>query len=228
MKGFSVGLIVSTCLIASASAQSVDDFKNAAEQKGCGLIVYQSQRYTCDDRGPKIEEYCKTRTWSCDDLDPEGLKTKIEQVTTKIEKLKSEIKSLEREISDLQSKKSSTNDDNERRSLEQQISAKEQEIKKQEEEIKKFAGMISKWEAQLTEERKEIGNRIATGTQCRDYRLDVKRAFAETKSYLERENNPEVKPYAEKIIKKITDEEVGHQKIIDVVQVGINKCERMR
>jgi predicted nucleic acid-binding Zn-ribbon protein len=131
-------------------------------------------------------------------------------VKTKIDKIKDEIRSLERDLADLQSKKNSATDDSERRSYEGKISDKEREIKEKGEELKKFEGMISSWETQITEERKEVGNRLSTGKQCRDYRLDVQRAFAETKSYLERENSPEVKPHAEKIIRKIVDEERGH------------------
>jgi predicted RNase H-like nuclease (RuvC/YqgF family) len=194
-------------------AQSVNDYKDAAEKSGCGLIVYSSERSTCDDRGPRIDDYCKTRTWSCDGLDPEGLKKNIEGVKQKIE-------SLKKERDELQNKKSSAKDDSEKRDLEDKISDKEKEIRTLEDKV-------TEWERKIDDEKKEIRNRLSVGKQCKDYRVDVQKAFADAKYKFERESSPEIKPFAEKIVKKIESEESGHKTAIEIVQRGIEKCDRM-
>ena len=194
-------------------AQSVNDFKDASEKTGCGLIPYSSYRSVCDDRGPRIDDFCKKRTWSCDGLDPEGIKKNIENVKSKLE-------SLKKELADLQSKKSNAKDDSEKRDLESKISDKEKEIKVLEDKV-------TDWQRKLDDEKKEIGTRLAVGKQCREYRVDVQRAFADTKSKLQSESSPEVKPHAEKIIKRIEAGESGHKTEIELVDKGIYKCERM-
>lgn len=208
------GVFAALMLMSSiAHAQSVNDYKEAAEKTGCGLIVYSSERSTCDDRGPRIEDYCKRRTWSCDSLDPEGLKKNIEGVKQKIE-------SLKKERDELQGKKSSAKDDSEKRDFDSKISDKEKEVKALEEKI-------AEWQRKLDDERKEIGNRISIGKQCRDYRVDVQKAFADAKYKYGRESNQDIKPFADKIAKKIEAEESGHTTAIDLVQRGIAKCEKM-
>ena len=167
--------------IGSVAAQSVNDFKNAADSKGCGLIPYSSPRSTCDDRGPRIEDYCKRRTWSCDGLDPEGI---------------------------------------EKRDLESKISDKKKEIEQKE-------ALVAEWQRKIEDEKKEISARLSIGKQCREYRVDVQKAFAETKRKLQSESNADVKPHAEKIINKIESEESGHKDAIDLVDKGIYKCDRM-
>jgi len=194
-------------------AQSVNDFKNAADSKGCGLIVYSSQRSTCDDRGPRIEDYCKRRTWSCDGLDPEGIKKNIENVKGKIE-------SLKKERDELESKKNGSKDDSEKRDLDNKIADKKKEIEQKE-------ALVAEWQRKIEDEKKEIAARLSIGKQCREYRVDVQKAFAETKSKLQSESNADVKPHAEKIIKKIESEESGHKDAIDFVDKGIYKCDRM-
>ena len=55
----------------------------------------------------------------------------------------------------------------------------------------------------------------------------MQKAFADAKYKLVRESNPDIKPFAEKIVKKIEAEESGHATVIELVQRGIAKCERM-
>lgn len=194
-------------------AQSVNDFKDAADRKGCDLIPYSSLRSTCDDRGPRIEDYCKQRKWRCDGLDPEGIKKNIENVKGKIE-------SLKKERDELESKKNSAKDDSEKRDLESKIADKKKEIEQKE-------GLVAEWQRKIEDEKKEIAARLSIGKQCREYRVDVQKAFAEAKSKLQGESNADVKPHAERIIKKIEEGESGHKDAIDKTGEGITKCERM-
>jgi hypothetical protein len=86
---------------------------------------------------------------------------------------------------------------------------------------------VTEWQRKLEEEKKEIATRLSVGKQCREYRVDVQKAFADTKSKLQSESSADVKPHAEKIIKKIEAEESGHKTAIELVDKGIYKCDRM-
>lgn len=210
----SVAFIATALVAVAAAAQSVSDFKDAAGRVGCSLIPYSSPRSSCESKGRDVEEYCKRRTWSCDDLNPEGLKKNIENVKKKIDDLKKERDSLK-------SKKSSAKDDSEKRDLENKISDAEKEIKK-------FEDMVNDWQRKLDNEKREISARISTGKKCRGYREDVAKIFGDVKSKLRSESSTEIRPFTQKIIEKIEAEEPGHKKAIELVSKGIEKCERMR
>ncbi|MGN6107337.1 MAG: hypothetical protein ACTHU0_19670, partial [Kofleriaceae bacterium] len=181
--------------VATAAAQTPSEFEQAAGSSGCGLIPYSSQRSTCESKGAYVEEYCKRKTWSCDGLDPDGLKRNIESVKRKIEDLR-------RERDNLQSKRSSSNDDGEKRDLENKIA----DIEK---ELRRFEDMAKDWEQKLEDEKKEIAARLYVGRWCRDYRLEVQKVFIEAKSKLKSESDAEIKPHAQRIVEKIEAEEPG-------------------
>jgi hypothetical protein len=64
-----------------ATAQTVDDYKKASEQKGCGVIPYQSVWKDCDDAEKVKAEACGKK-FSCgqdlDRKDKDEIKTRIE------------------------------------------------------------------------------------------------------------------------------------------------------
>lgn len=200
--------------VATAAAQTPSEFEQAAGSSGCSLIPYSSQRSTCESKGAYVEEYCKRKTWACDGLDPDGLKRNIENVKRKIEDLR-------RERDSLQSKRSSSTDDGEKRDLENKIA----DIEK---DLRRFEDMAKEWEQKLEDEKKEISARLYVGRWCRDYRLEVQKIFSEAKSKLKSESDPDIKPHAQRIVEKIEAEEPGHKTAIDIVQRGVEKCERMQ
>lgn len=209
-----VASVATILLTTVAVAQSASDFKDAAGRAGCGLIPYSSSRSSCESSGRDVDDYCKKRTWNCDDLNPDGLKKNIENVKRKIDDLK-------KERDNLSSRKASSTNDSEKRDL-------ERKIRETDKEIEKFEGMMNDWRRKLDDEKKEIDDRLSIGNQCRGHREDVAKIFREVKARLQRESDKEKKPYAQEIAKKITAEESGHEKAIEKVSEGIEKCQRMR
>jgi hypothetical protein len=87
---------------------------------------------------------------------------------------------------------------------------------------------VSEWERKLSEEKTEIGNRIYNGDRCVGYRESVARAFMDAKSSAKSESDPEIKPYAEKLVKYWEDEESGHATAIRYFKDAVANCRSMR
>lgn len=198
-----------------ATAQSLSDFKDAAGKKGCDSIPYSSLRSSCQSKQRDVDSWCKGSkgVWSCEGLDPEGLKKQMEDVKRKVAELK-------KEKANLASKKSGAKDDKEKRALEDRITATEKEIEKLEE-------MIEGWQKKLEYEQKEIKERIYKGEKCRDYRQAVAQIFQDAKSKAKGESNAEIKPLAQKLIEKYEDGEAGHGIAIELAKKAISKCKDM-
>jgi hypothetical protein len=209
----SVGALL---LCGTALAATLDDFKEAVGKEGCDSIPYSDLRNTCKSKSSDVNDWCKnsSKRWSCDDLDPTGLAKQIENVKRKVEELK-------REKADLVSRKSGANDDSERRELEDKIAAKEKEIRELEDKI-------VLWEQKLADEKTAVHDRIYIGEKCLGYREEVARAFLDAKSSANRESDPQIKPYAEKLVEKYEAGERGHVEAIDITKRGIDKCKAMR
>lgn len=217
MRRFFWQVVIGVLVLGGAvAAATLNDFKDAASREECGSIPYDGIRGTCKDRGRDVDDWCKStsRPIKCDDLDPSGL-------TKEIENLKQKIENLKRERDDLASKIGSAKDDSERRDLEDKKKAKA-------DEIYKFEKMVSDRESKLSSEKTEIGNRIYNGERCVGYREDVAKAFADAKSSAKSETDPEIKPYAEQLIKKWEAGEPGHATAIRNYKAAVEKCKGMR
>lgn len=210
-------LIVATlCLSALALASITDDFKDASNRDGCEAIPYSSERGSCISAGRDVDDWCKnsSRSWSCDDLDPTGLKRNIENVTSKIA-------DLNKEKEDLEYKRNSSSDENERKNYERMIEEKKSQI----EELQK---KIDAWTKQLSEEKGAAGKRKDIGEQCVKNRLAVKQIFSNIKAKVQSESDPEAKAYVSKLVDKYEAAEKGHQEAIDITNRGIEKCNGMK
>jgi hypothetical protein len=88
--------------------------------------------------------------------------------------------------------------------------------------------MVSDRESQLSSEKTEIGNRIYNGDRRVGYREDVAKVFADAKSNAKSETDPEIKPYAEQLIRKWEAGESGHATAIRNYKTAVEKCKSMR
>ena len=82
-------------LVGSANQpQSLDDWKTAQSAaqsgKGCESIPYSSYRDECTRKSEKVNELCKTDSWSCDGLETKALRENIKNLSEYIERLKTE------------------------------------------------------------------------------------------------------------------------------------------
>ena len=128
-----------------------------------------------------------------------------------IENVKRKIEESKRDKAELESKKSNAKDDNERRDLEDKIAAKEKEIRE-------LQDKVDAWERKLSNEKTAVSDRIYIGERCLGYREDVARAFQDAKSSAKSESDPQIKPYAQKLVEKYDAGERGHAEAIDITK----------
>lgn len=199
-----------------AAASPIDDFKAAVDKEGCDSIPYSGLRSTCTSKRSEVESWCKSssRRISCDKLDPTGLNKQISNVKEKIETLK-------RERDDLSSRISSAKDEEEKEDL-------EEKRKRVEDEIYKLTKKLEEWERRLADERSLIRDRIYNGERCVGFREQVARSFVDAKSSARSESDPEIKPYAQKLISYWESEESGHAEAISKYKQALEKCRAMR
>lgn len=207
------GVLVLSGVVAAAT---LNDFKEAVGKESCESIPYESIRRTCNDKGREVDDWCKRsdRKVSCDDLDPSGLLKQIENVKGKIATLKTEGDALEAAAR-------AETDDAKRRELEDKKKAKDNEIYEKEK-------LVSEWETRLSNEKREVDNRIYNGERCVGFREDVAKAFADATTSANSENDPEIKPYAEKLIRKWIDGVPGHVKAIESYKTAVKNCKGMK
>lgn len=203
-------------LSSAVAAATLNDWKDSANREGCESIPYENIRRTCTDQGREVDDWCKSssRQISCNDLDSSGL-------TRKIENVKQKVADLKRERDDLSSKMSSAKEESERRDSEDKKKAEENEIYELEKKI-------DSWQSQYSSEQTAINDRIYNGERCVGYREEVARAFSDAKSSARSESDPEIEPYAEKLISKWEAGEPGHAIAIRNYKDAVEKCKRMK
>jgi hypothetical protein len=214
MKGMIVvGML---CVSGLALAGIADDFKDASNRDGCDAIPYSSERSSCSSAGRDVEDWCKnsSRKWSCDDLDPTGIKRNIDNVNAKITDLK-------REKDDLEYKRNNAKDDSERKDYETRIDEKKAQI----EDLQK---KVEAWTRQLSDEKSTARDRQDIGERCVATRITVQKIFADVKSKVQRESDRDAQQYASKLVDKYTAAERGHQEAIELTNRGIEKCKAAR
>lgn len=217
MKRVSWHVVIGALVLGGAvAAATLNDFKDAVGREGCESIPYDGLRSTCQSKSRDVDDLCKnsSRPISCDGLDPNGLQKQIENAKQKIEDLK-------RERDELASKISNAKDDAERREL-------EDKKKEKEDKIYDLEKKVSEWESKLSNEKTEIGNRIYNGEHCVTAREEVARTFLDAKSSAKGESDPEIKPYADRLVDKWERGEPGHAESIRLYKEAVEKCKNMR
>lgn len=210
-----VVMVVGLLVAGVALAASLSDFKDAADRKGCEAIPYSDLRSTCQSKSRDVDEWCKggRGKWSCQDLDPAGLLKQIENVKAKVQALK-------REKEDLERARSNAKDDSERSSLADKIASKENTIRELEKKLEE-------WNRKLEEEKGAAKDRMQIGEKCLENRVEVTRVFQSAKERARNETDPEIKPYAEKLVRHYEDGERGHAEEISLVRRGVGMCKSL-
>lgn len=212
-----VGIVIAMMLLGGVGLAGVaDDFKDAANRDGCEAIPYSSERSSCNTASREVDDWCKSssRKWSCDDLDPSGINRNIDNVNAKITELK-------KEKDELESRRNNAKDDGERRDL-------ESKIKDKKDQIDGLQAKVEAWKKQLDGEKSMAKDRQEIGERCVTNRLAVQKIFANVKTRVQGESDPEAKQYVSKLVDKYTAAEKGHQEAIDITKRGIEKCKNAR
>lgn len=215
MNKLSWGIVIGSLAMSGAVvATTLNDFKEAASRKYCLSIPYEGLRDTCGRKSEEVDDWCKRRQISCEDLNPAGVVNKIENVKRKVSDLK-------RERDELSSKLSDAKEDGERRAIEDKRKGKENEIYDLEQKI-------DRWESDLSNERKAVSDRIYNGEHCVGFREEVRRIFSEAKSRAKSESDAEIKPYTDQLISHWESEEAGHETVLGRYKVAVEKCKQLQ
>jgi hypothetical protein len=184
-------------LVPFAEAQTLSEWKERAEKKGCESIPFSTLRGRCEGSEREKDSWCYADKWRCD-KDTEGLIASINGMKKKIESLKDE-------------RSRSSNDD---------------EKSKLDSQIKDLTDRRESFKQKLEVERKDILERIDRGKKCQAARIETQVIFKDaiTEAGKVESGKPE-RPYAEKLIQYWTTEGPRHRGEIEEVGNGIRTCE---
>jgi hypothetical protein len=198
--------------------QSLEDWKSAQSYaqsgKGCESIPYSSPRSDCVRKSEKVDEYCKSEAWSCEDLKTKGLRENMKNLSGYVDRLKEEKDRLS-------SQKSSAGSDEEKNDLTKKI---EEVEKKSYDKTRELDDM----KRRLEEDLRKIDDRIYKGRQCLDARNDVQSIFKSAAYDARRENDAEIKVIANQLADYWEKKREEHQKAFDDVTGGIEKCNKCK
>jgi predicted RNase H-like nuclease (RuvC/YqgF family) len=214
-----LGVFMLALLAASANQpQSLDDWKaalSAAQSgKGCESIPYSGYRDECTRKSDKVNELCKTDSWSCDGLETKSLRENIKNLSEYIERLKTEKDRLN-------SQKSSAVTDDEKNETGKKIEETEKQIY---DKTKELDFMKKSLETDLS----DIEIRLYKGNQCLDARTDVQKAFAGAVSDAKRESDPDIKAIANQLIDYWEKRAKEHEEAFNLVKQGLEKCQKSK
>lgn len=198
--------------------QSLDDWKaalSAAQSgKGCESIPYNSYREECIRKSEKVNELCKTDSWSCDGLETKALRENIKNLSEHIERLKAEKDRLN-------SQKSSAGSEDEKNQIGKKIEETEKEIYEKTKELDYL-------KKSLDTDLSDIEIRLYKGGQCLEVRTDVQEAFADAVSDAKRESDPEIKAIANQLIDYWEKRAKEHEEAFKLVKAGLEKCQKSK
>jgi hypothetical protein len=213
LKRILVTAIIIFAVIFNVAAQAtLKDFQEASSQQGCASIPYESLRNRCVEMQGRVNSECITPR-SCEDLNPQGLKEQIRNVTEKIS-------DLGRQKDNLQSQKSQAQNDNDKQDFDNKIN----DIVTQ---MNDLQNKIAQWNSTLQGEKETINNNINVGQKCLEYRQNVQQVFKDAKYQASNESDPEIKTIAATLIRMWENGESGHADAISNTEQQINKCKNM-
>lgn len=184
--------------IAPVNAQTLDEYKSAADKKGCDSIPFSTLRSNCNDSEREKDKWCYEEKWKCE-RDTEGLV--------------SSINGMKKKLADLNDQRYHASSDDERSKIDN--------------EIKDISDRRDKFLRQLEDERKDISERVERGKKCLEARKKTQEIFKDAITQAKNESDQDKKPYAEKLVSYWESERSRHDDEIEKVSKGIEKCEEI-
>jgi hypothetical protein len=216
MTRYTFGLLAMLWLVGepTAWADKLDDFKEAAKDNsiGCPSIPYSNLRKNCEDLGGPMHEWCDGAKGpvSCDVT----VTGKLQEALVREQK---NIEELKQKRHDLDDKRSHASDNQEKSRVTSQIEAVDKDIEASTKKIENLKGDLSK--------RNDLVEKtMSTINKCLDYRLAVQSVFGTALDKVRNENDPAIKPHAEKLYLKYKESNSGHEEQIKVRNAALKIC----
>ena len=202
--------------VAPASADKLDDFREAVSKVGCDSIPYSDLRSTCRSQQENVHPWCDGERGpvKCDANGTRNLKNAQDAAGRELETLKDK----RREIED---KRAHAANDAERARLTTELEAIDKQIDAAKTKIDDLRHDL--------EQRKDfVDKAIYTLAKCFDYRRAVMNVFAYATDKVRGENDPDVQPYATQLREKYPVAISGHQEQIDNKVNALENCKKER
>lgn len=197
-----------------ASAEKLDDFKEAASKDGCEAIPYGDMQSNCRSYMKDVGHWCGGYKGpvKCDG-GPTG---------NMLSRLKTEQQSLDsakEKRRDLEDKRSRTTEGRRRSELSAQIEATDKEIEainKRIEEIKNS----------LKQQKDVLENIMYTITKCTESRKNVLSGVADVRTKVGGESDEAVKSFASKVMDKLNVFKKDHESEISTLETSFGSCKK--
>ncbi|HWU85697.1 MAG TPA: hypothetical protein VN253_00375 [Kofleriaceae bacterium] len=188
--------------------------KDAANREGCESIPYGDLRSNCRSQQSDVHPWCDGDRGpvSCDSGGTRDLRAKLEKEQRNLETLKDKRR-------DFEDKRSRAADDGEKTKWTMEIEAVDRDI----EASKK---RIDDLKADLDKRKDFVEKAIYTLNKCIDYRRAVMNIFAYATDKVRGENEPDIKPYAEKLRDKYPQHISGHEIQITSRMNALENCKK--
>jgi len=201
----------------AASAQTLDQYKAAAEaagaNKGCLSIPSGDLRDRCISAADFREEDRNQKQHGCQGLENKALAEKIEDKEHYISSLKKE--------KDEQDRKKSTASHSER-------SAIAKKIKQLEDRIEEHSRDLEELKKRVAAARTEAGIRADQSRRCLEKLNDIQNLFNAARSAAEAEREAEKKPYADKLIDYWDQGSMNRIRESNKLKEAIEYCEKCK
>jgi hypothetical protein len=197
-----------------ATSQTLDEWKAAQEamkaERGCDSIPYSNYKDACREHQAIVNENCGKddngddrigTPWNCNQLGTRALREEIKGMSEKVESLKGE-------------KDHVSNDSDKTESLQRQIDNLSKEVEFR--------------QKSLETDIRDIEIRLDKGRRCIDARKEVQYAFKSARSNASSVSEGEQGEIAKELVEYWERRDDGHEKAIENVRGGIEKCEKCK
>lgn len=202
-------------LHSAASADKLEDFKEAVGNTGCDSIPYSDLRSTCRSQQSEVHPWCdeKRGPVSC----------KFDISTNKLKELQTlerrQLEELKDKRRDVEDKRSRATDDTERAKRSAELEAADRSI----EAAKK---RLDDATADLVKRKDLVEKTIYTINKCIDYRRAVMNVYAYATDKVRGENDADIKPLAEILRNRYPVAISGHEEAIAGRFNAIETCKK--
>lgn len=196
----------------TGKADKLDDFKDAASKQGCESIPYSDLQSNCRSQQGEVHDWCDGSRGpiTCEVGVTKDLQSRLE----KEQRNRNDLKDKRRDLDD---KRSHASDDKEKSRLTSEIESVDKEIEASSKRIDDLKSDLGK--------RKDLVEKTKyTLNKCIDYRRAVMNVFAYALDKVRGENDPNIKPYAEKLREKYESSKSGHEEQITNKNNSLETC----
>lgn len=209
-----VPFLVVLTATAIASAEKLDNFKDAASKDGCEAIPYGDMQSNCRSFMKDVSHWCGGYKGpvKCDDGPTGAMLSRLKTEQQNLDNAKEKRRELE-------DKRSRTTEGRRRAELTSQIEATNKEIEaitKRIEEIK----------TSLRQQKDVLENIMYTITKCTESRKIVLGGVADVRTKVAGESDEALKSFASKVMEKLDTFKKGHESDITTLETSFGSCKR--